>query len=87
MIMNIVNSKKLDLLRVIGQFKLTDIESTVSDPFVLLNGGNTIHSSDKANKIYDIIEVYNTDESLYGRYWLSAVSLEDPDGAIVWNKL
>lgn len=67
--------------------ELLNSEKLQDGDFLLLNGGNIIHSSNKKYASVDEVEVINTEGELIGRYFRSDVGINDPNTAVVWSRL
>lgn len=63
----------------------TNQEGDSEDLFIMLNEGQIIHSSCGSTEWVQVIEVYNSDGNLYGKY--KRYDNHDKDDAIIWYKI
>ena len=94
---NFVNAKKniisMTKLSISKQLKLNSVSLTLEttqegdseDLFIMLNDEQIIQSSCCNTEWVQIIEVYNSDGNLFGKY--KRYDNHDKDGAIIWYKI
>lgn len=82
-----IKSLKMRFIKSKIVLELPNSRKLQNNDFLLLDGGKTIHSSNKKYAYADEIEVIDTDGNLVGRYFRSDVGINDPNTAIVWYKL
>ena len=63
----------------------TNQEGDTEDMFIMLNDGQIIQSSCSNTEWVQVIEVYNSDGRLFGKY--KRYDNHDKDEAIIWYKI